>query len=46
MSEAKSSKKKAPKAKTETAPKAESKSESAAPVGGCLNPRVFADLGA
>ena len=33
MSEAKSSKKKAPKAKTETAPKAESKSESAAPEG-------------
>ncbi len=43
MSEAKSSKKKAPKAKTETAPKAESKSESAAPEGAAPKAAASAD---
>ena len=43
MSEAKSSKKKAAKAKTETAPKAESKSESAAPEGAAPKAAESAD---
>ena len=43
MSEAKSSKKKAPKAKTETAPEAESKSESAAPEGAAPKAAESAD---